>query len=280
MTSSVWPYPITGPGRYVRTGSGRPRVQEKTGTVLLVSTERLEDLMTTHTDADVKRRLCLVLDTDDLVEAERLAIRMGDYFGVAKIGLELFSAAGPEAIGSIQELGYEVFLDLKLFDIPTTVNRATRVLGALGVKYLTLHALGGHDVLRAGVEGLAEGAEAAGLDAPISLAVTVLTSDASAPAHIVPQRVRAALDAGCGGLVLAAEDLRTAWELAPRLVRVVPGIRLPGSDTNDQSRSATPTEAISAGADLLVVGRTVTQADDPEAAAAAVVDAVATEVLR
>ena len=236
--------------------------------------------MTSEAPEAVRRRLALVLDVDDLVEAERLAIRMQPYFGVAKIGLELFSAAGPEAIGSIRELGYEVFLDLKLFDIPTTVFRATKVLGALGVKYLTLHALGGNDVLKAGVEGLAEGADAAGLEAPVSLAVTVLTSDAGAPAHIVPQRVRTALDSGCGGLVLGAEDLQTAWELAPRLVRVVPGIRLAGAETNDQSRSATPAEAIRLGADLLVIGRTVTQAPSPEEAAQAIVDIVTAQVVR
>ena len=236
--------------------------------------------MTSEAPEAVRRRLALVLDVDDLVEAERLAIRMQPYFGVAKIGLELFSAAGPEAIGSIRELGYEVFLDLKLFDIPTTVFRATKVLGALGVKYLTLHALGGNDVLKAGVEGLAEGADAAGLEAPVSLAVTVLTSDAGAPAHLVPQRVRTALDSGCGGLVLAAEDLQTAWELAPRLVRVVPGIRLAGAETNDQSRSATPAEAIRLGADLLVIGRTVTQAPSPEEAAQAIVDIVTAQVVR
>jgi orotidine-5'-phosphate decarboxylase len=236
--------------------------------------------MTTTAPEEVRKRLALVLDVDDLVEAERLALRFQPYFGVAKIGLELFSAAGPEAIGSIRELGYEVFLDLKLFDIPTTVYRATRVLGALGAKYLTLHALGGNEVLKAGVEGLAEGAERAGLDAPVSLAVTVLTSDAGAPAHIVPQRVRAALDAGCGGLVLAAEDLQTAWELAPRLVRVVPGIRLAGAEANDQSRSSTPGEAVRLGADLLVIGRTVTNAADPDEAAQAIVDIVAEQVVR
>lgn len=229
---------------------------------------------------EVRRRLALVLDVDDLVEAERLAGRMRPWFGVAKIGLELFSAAGPEAVGSIRELGYEIFLDLKMFDIPTTVNRSARVLGALGVKYLTLHAHGGIDVLTAGVEGLADGAERAGLDAPVALAVTVLTSDSSAPPHVVPARVRTALDAGCGGLVLAADDLRTAWELAPRLVRVVPGIRLPGTDHDDQARTATPQEAISQGADLLVIGRAVTHSDDPEGAAAEIAEAVSIEALR
>ncbi len=85
---------------------------------------------------------------------------------MTKIGLELFSAAGPDAIGAMRDLGYGVFLDLKLMDIPTTVNRAARVLGALGVDYLTLHARGGVDMLRAGVDGLREGAEGAGLPLP------------------------------------------------------------------------------------------------------------------
>ena len=154
------------------------------------------------------------------------------------------------------------------------MNRACRVLGALGVEYLTLHAMGGVDMLRAGVEGLEEGAARAGLPAPTSLAVTVLTSDDSAPPHIVPNRVRVALEGGCGGLVLAAADLQTARELAPRLKRVVPGIRLPGSDRDDQARSASPQEAAANGADLLVIGRTVTKAEDPAAAAAAVASAV------
>ena len=94
------------------------------------------------------------LDLDDLVEAHRLAAALRPWFGVVKIGLELYSAAGPDVIGALRDLGYQVFLDLKLFDIPTTVNRATRVLGALGVEYLTLHAPGGVDMLRAGVDGL------------------------------------------------------------------------------------------------------------------------------
>lgn len=223
---------------------------------------------------DVRRRLALVLDVDDLVEAIRLSASLRPWFGVAKVGLELFSAAGPDAIGALRDQGYQVFLDLKLFDIPTQVNRACRVLGALGVEYLTLHASGGVDMLRAGVEGLLDGAHRAGLDAPTALAVTVLTSDDSAPPHIVPNRVRLALEGGCGGLVLAAEDLQTARELAPRLMRVVPGIRLAGGPRHDQARAASPQEAVANGADLLVIGRTVTSAEDPLQAAAAVASAV------
>ena len=224
---------------------------------------------------EVRRKLALALDTDDLVDAHRIAVKMRPWFGVAKVGLELFSAAGPDAIGTLRDLGYSVFLDLKLFDIPTTVGRSTRVLGALGVEYLTLHALGGVDMLKAGVEGLYHGAEAAGLEPPVALAVTVLTSDDTAPPHIVPNRVRVALEGGCGGLILAASDLQTARELAPRMRRVVPGIRPAGAPRHDQARSATPQEAAANGADLLVIGRAVTQAEDPVAAAAEIASAVA-----
>ena len=163
---------------------------------------------------------------------------------MAKIGLELFSAAGPDAIGALRDLGYQVFLDLKLFDIPTTVNRASPWCSApSGSSTSTLHAHGGVDMLRAGVEGLPTVPSGPGCRRPMALAVTVLTSDDSAPPHIVPNRVRLALEGGCGGLVLAAEDLQTARELAPRLKRVVPGIRLAGGPRHDQARAASPQEA-------------------------------------
>ena len=220
---------------------------------------------------EVRGTLALALDVDDLVVATRLGRELKPWFGVAKIGLELYSAAGPDAVGALRELGYDVFLDLKLHDIPNTVGKAARVLGALGVDYLTLHAFGGVDMLRAGVEGLAEGASNAGLEPPVALGVTVLTSDGGAPEHIVPQRVRVAAEAGCGGLVCAAKDLQDARTLAPRLIRVVPGIRPAGVDSHDQANVATPGEAMAQGADVLVIGRAVTAADDPAEAANAIV---------
>ncbi|MEM7288715.1 MAG: orotidine-5'-phosphate decarboxylase [Actinomycetota bacterium] len=220
---------------------------------------------------EVRGTLALALDVDDLVAATRLGRELKPWFGVAKIGLELYSAAGPDAVGALRELGYDVFLDVKLHDIPNTVGKAARVLGALGVDYLTLHAFGGVDMLRAGVEGLAEGAANAGLEAPVALGVTVLTSDGGAPEHIVPQRVRVAAEAGCGGLVCAAKDLQDARTLAPRLIRVVPGIRPAGVDSHDQANVATPGEAMAQGADVLVIGRAVTAAEDPAEAANAIV---------
>jgi len=216
-------------------------------------------------------RLALALDVDDLVLALRLARQLSPYFSVAKVGLELFSAAGPDAVTSLTDLGFKVFLDLKMHDIPTTVRRSARVIGALGATYLTLHARAGPVMLRAGVDGLNEGAGAAGLPPAKVLAVTILTSDADAPAHILGARVQAAMEAGCGGLICAAADVREAKQLAPRMMAVVPGIRMPSGNAHDQARAATPRDAFEAGADLLVVGRAVTQADDPAAAAAALV---------
>jgi len=220
---------------------------------------------------ELRAKLALALDLDDLVEALRMARMLRPWFGVAKVGLELYCAAGPDAVSSLTDAGFEVFVDLKLLDIPTTVQHASRVLGSLGARYLTLHARGDSPMLRAGVEGFLEGAAAAGLPDPVPLAVTVLTSDDTAPPHVVPHRIALAVEAGCGGIVCAAADVRDAKELAPRLVTVVPGIRPAGSDAHDQARAATPRQAIESGADLLVIGRAVTQAPDPVAAAASVV---------
>ncbi len=217
---------------------------------------------------DLRAKMALALDVDDLVEAVRLGRQLTPWFGVAKVGLELYTAAGPDAVGALLDIGYDVFLDLKLHDIPTTVGRASQVAGALGVSYLTMHAHGGTDMLKAGVEGLRTGAHNADLGAPVAVAITVLTSDRDAPAHIVPHRLRVAVEAGCGGIVCAGSHLKDARELSPRTLRVVPGIRAEGADRHDQPNAVTPELALAEGADLLVIGRSVTLADDPAAAAA------------
>lgn len=222
--------------------------------------------------AKIRGRLVLALDVDDVVEASRVARELRPWFSVAKVGLELYSSAGPDAVETLLDLGYEVFLDVKLHDIPTTVERAARVLGSLGVAYVTVHAHGGAAMLRAGVAGLREGALAAGFEPAIAVAVTVLTSDRGAPPHIMPRRAALAAETGCGGIVCAAEDLREARQVAPRLLRVVPGIRPAGTPVHDQARSATPRDAWDGGADLLVIGRAVTAADDRSGAARALVE--------
>lgn len=231
--------------------------------------------MTTEVDAAIRDRLAIALDVDDLIEARRLAKELQPYFGIAKIGLELFSAVGPDIIGIIADYGYRVYLDVKLHDSPSTVERAARVMGSIGVSYLTLHAFGGAPMLRAGVDGLNEGAARAGLDAPTAIAVTILTGDQEAPPYVLGNRVRAAIEGGCKGVTCAVGDVREAKQLGPRLLTVVSGIR-PGDTTGDpQEDAATPQTAIEVGADLLVVGRAVTGAEDRAQAAEQLVAALA-----
>jgi orotidine-5'-phosphate decarboxylase len=222
----------------------------------------------------VRSRMVLALDVDDLVAARRLARQLHPYFGTMKVGFELYSAAGPEAISLLAGMGLDVFCDVKLLDIPNTVGRSARVFGALGARYLTLHTAGGAPMLRAGVEGLREGAAGADLPEPVAMGVTVLTSEPEASAHLLHQRVTAGLDGGCGGFVCAVPDVQTVRQIAPAAVLATPGIRPERSAIDDQGRVATPRQAIDAGADLLVVGRPVTRADDPVAAARALVAAL------
>ncbi len=211
--------------------------------------------------------LALALDMDDLVVAERLARRLQPFFSVAKVGLELFTAVGPDAVAGFRDLGYDVFLDLKLHDIPTTVAKAATVAGSLGARFLTMHAAGGVVMLRAGVEGFHAGADRAGLPTPDALGVTVLTSEADVTTELLNERVDMVLDAGCDGLVCAGADLVEVRLRAPDQVLVVPGTRLPGGETHDQARPTTPLDALTAGADVLVIGRMVTHAPDPMKAA-------------
>src|SRR5688500_7073013 len=118
---------------------------------------------------ELRGRLAIALDVDDLVAAERLARKVAPWFGIAKVGLELYSAAGPDAIASMGNLGFEVFCDVKLHDIPTTVRGAARVLGGLGARYLTVHTAGGLDMVQAAADGVVAGADAGGWPRPILL---------------------------------------------------------------------------------------------------------------
>jgi orotidine-5'-phosphate decarboxylase len=225
------------------------------------------------TTPDVRDRLALALDTDDLVDALRMARELAPWFGVAKVGMELFCATGPESVTAFLERGWKVFLDLKLHDVPSSIARTSLVIGTLGASYVSLHAHGGTAMLRAAVESLGAGADRAGLAAPMALAVTILTSDDNAPPHILGKRVATAVEGGCRGIVCAAADVPEAKQLAPRIVAVVSGIRLADNQAHP-ARAATPEMAVRSGADLLVVGRAVTAAPDRAAAAASIAAAV------
>jgi orotidine-5'-phosphate decarboxylase len=220
---------------------------------------------------DARDHLALALDVGDLAAALAVAQRVQPWFGVAKVGFELYAEAGPDAFQALQDKGFRVFADLKLHDIPNTVGRAARVLGRRGVDFLNFHAAGGEAMLRAGVEGLAEGARDAGHARPLALAVTVLTSDPNVDA--MDSRLDVARASGCDGVVCAGSDVERARVHGLRAM--VPGIRLAGDNANDQARIDTPRDAIARGAEWLVIGRSVTGADDPERAAADVAREVA-----
>jgi orotidine-5'-phosphate decarboxylase len=223
--------------------------------------------------AAVRDRLAVALDVADLDRAEQLAKEVAPWFGVAKVGLELYSAAGPEAVARMRALDLDVFADIKLHDIPTTVGRAARVLGRQGVRYLNFHAAGGVDMLRAGVEGLAEGVRDAGGAPATPIAVTVLTSDADASAF--DERLEWAIASGCGGVVCSVHEIARVHAARPDFVTIVPGVRFADGAQHDQARIGTPEMVARAGGSVLVIGRAVTRADDPRAAARAVFDAVA-----
>ncbi len=215
----------------------------------------------------VRDKAVLALDVDDLVAALRLARLLRPYFATVKVGLELYSAAGPDAIEALLAEEYRVFVDLKLYDIPTTVARAAKVVGSLGASYLTLHLQGGGAMVRAGVEGFEEGARSAGARASFPLGVTVLTSQEKAAPEEIRRLARVAVEGGCAGVVCAASDVASVRAVSASLMTVVPGIRPPGADPHDQARPASAFAALDAGADLVVVGRAVTAAADPVAAA-------------
>jgi orotidine-5'-phosphate decarboxylase len=223
---------------------------------------------------EVRRRLGLALDLPDLASALELARLLAPWFGVAKVGSELFISAGPDAVRALVDEGFDVFLDLKLHDIPTTVGRGAGQASALGATYLTVHAAGGAPMVGAAVESFMSkrgsgSASPAGPRAGV-LAVTVLTSEADAPVETLRTRAEVAGATGCAGVVCAAGDLAVVRESVPDLLAVVPGIRLRGGSRDDQGRAATPAEAVKAGAGLLVIGRSVTGVREPVEAASQV----------
>ena len=222
-------------------------------------------------------RLIVALDTADLARATALARALAGEVGLVKVGLELFVAEGPRAVAEIAALGAPVFLDLKLHDIPNTVAGAVRSANALGAAMLTVHAAGGAEMISAARSA----AEAAGAARPMILAVTVLTSLGAAdlaatgvaggPVQQVLRLARLAVESGADGIVCSPREVAPLRDaLGPGVPLIVPGIRPAGADAGDQKRVMTPAEALAAGADWLVIGRPITGAADPAAAARAI----------
>ncbi|MFM7718583.1 MAG: orotidine-5'-phosphate decarboxylase [Actinomycetota bacterium] len=218
--------------------------------------------------------LIAALDVPTLARAEELAAVLAPHVAILKVGLELFCAEGPAAVRRVAAHA-PVFLDLKLHDIPNTVEGAARRCGTLGVRMLTVHALGGEAMVAAAARGIRAGAEEVGAPPPLLVAVTVLSSLAgeglASPASLAYE----ARAAGADAIVVSGGDVAVVREaLGDDVVLVVPGVRPAGSNGDDQVRVLTPPEAIEAGADYLVVGRPITAATDPASAARGILASV------
>jgi orotidine-5'-phosphate decarboxylase len=241
----------------------------------------------------MRERLWVALDVETLKEADALLERLagagpaGTPPGTigAKIGSQLFTAAGPAAVETALKRGFPVFLDLKFHDIPNTVAGAVREATRIGVTLLDVHASGGLAMMSAAAAAAAKAAKDFGVARPICLGMTVLTSldrkglqevgvAGNVEAHVLRLAERAR-EAGLDGCVASPQEIRLLRRaLGPRWVIVTPGIR-PAEHADDQRRVATPTDAIRAGADAIVVGRPIAAAPDPRAAAGAILAEIA-----
>lgn len=220
--------------------------------------------------------IIVALDVPGAAEAWRLIDQLGDSVRFYKVGMELYAAEGPAMVKELIARGCDVFLDMKFYDIPETVKRATAQVAQLGVKLLTVH--GSSSVMRGAVEGR-------GNSKLQLLGVTVLTSfdesdltDMGYPCKVedlVALRVRNAVKAGVDGLVCSPLEVARVRQIAgPQAVLVTPGVRSTGAATGDQKRVATPKEALSNGATYLVIGRQITRAADPRAEAFRILDEI------
>ena len=222
--------------------------------------------------------LIVALDVNNRQEAVEKVKAIGDPVGFYKIGLELFTAEGPDVVKAVKDLGKKVFLDLKFHDIPRTVERAVKSGGKLGVDLMTIHSVGGKAMIRAAADAAAE----FGAAGPKILAVTVLTSldqndladvgiVGRTPAEQVAAMARFATEDGAHGLVCSPKEVGALSKaLAAGPLFVTPGVRPAGAAVGDQKRVATPAEAVRDGATHLVVGRPILAAEDPVAAARAI----------
>lgn len=232
-----------------------------------------------------ERRLILALDTPDRESAIDLVRRTRSAISCYKVGLELFSAQGPSFLQWLRRENVDVFLDLKLHDIPNTVKGAVAQAARLGVRFLTVHALGGSEMLRAAQMARSEQTVLPGVEATRLLAVTVLTHHSpqslaelglpSNPEQVAERLVTLARTSGIDGCVCSPQEIATIRAaMGEDFLIVTPGVRPAGSPAGDQTRIATPFEAIRDGADYLVVGRPIRTAAEPEKVAHAIVDEI------
>jgi orotidine-5'-phosphate decarboxylase len=230
----------------------------------------------------MRERLIVALDVDDLNQAKDLVKKLVNEVGMFKIGKQLFTHAGPQAVRLIQELGGEIFLDLKFHDIPNTVAKAAVEATRMGVKMFNVHASGSLEMMRMTVKEVRRVCRQEKRRTPIMLAVTVLTSlnqddlkRVGVDGRVAAQVVRLALltkEAGMDGVVASPHEVRDIRDrCGRRFIIVTPGIRPAESSRNDQQRIMTPAAAIKVNVDYIVVGRPILEAEDPVAAARAIV---------
>lgn len=239
--------------------------------------------MLSHAMKDASSRLIIALDFPELPPALALAERIGPQVGLLKVGLELFNSAGPPAIAALRERGARIFYDSKFCDIPNTVAGAAAAAARMGVTMFNVHALGGLKMMAAAREAAHRAAEDAGLPAPLVIAVTILTSlddqqvqrDLGLPETASEAAVRLAAlaqKAGLDGVVASVHEVPQIKRLCgDDFLTVTPGIRPAWAATGDQARVATPREALQAGSDYLVIGRPVTQSEDPQQAVSRII---------
>lgn len=233
-----------------------------------------------------REKIIVALDVPSAEAALRVAQKLHGHVGMFKVGKELFTAAGPAVARDLVALGEQVFLDLKYHDIPNTVRAAAHQAGLLAANMLTVHASGGRKMLEAAVDGVRAAAKARGMAQPTRvLAVTALTSLGAedlaeigflgSPEAVVVRLARLAQSAGADGVVASPREIAAIRQACgSKFLIVTPGIRPAAGATDDQARTATPESAVLAGADYLVIGRPITGAADPAAAA----DAIAREM--
>lgn len=229
-----------------------------------------------------RQRLIVAFDLPTARQALRLAMQLRGLIGYAKIGSILFTAEGPDIIKRIRALGFEVFLDLKFHDIPSTVEKSCRAAVRHRVSMLTVHASGTAPMLEAAAFGVRDEAARRRLRPPAVLGVTVLTSDGGerrqAITHRVTQLAKDAKRARLDGVVCSVWEAQAVRRVVGSQMRIVcPGIRLPDADASDQRRVATPYDAIAQGADHLVIGRPITGAANPRRAAFQMLEAMRME---
>ena len=207
--------------------------------------------------------IVVALDMSNLPRAEVLAEELSPHVGMLKVGLELFWAEGPGAVRRIAPHA-PVFVDAKLHDIPNTVERSAANIACLGVRMLTVHALGGEEMMRAARRGADRGAADAGVPAPLVIAVTVLSSQSGEGLASPTSLAFEAKESGLDGVVVSGDDVGDVRAVCgDAFCLVVPGIRPEGGNGHDQVRVLTPRGAIEKGADFLVLGRPITDAGDP-----------------